>query len=257
MAFLRRLAIALGFLTIVPIKIMPENERDQAKSMYFFTLIGILIGAFIALSYILLKFILPTFTLAALLIIIEIIITLGFHLDGLMDTFDGFRSGNSRDGILKIMKRSDVGAFGVIALVCLLILKYGLYLSIKKEIFWQSIMLAPAFGRTSMVLAAILGKKQLTKGSLARTFISHVGWGELTASIVLMATVLLLLIGPLSLALFSGLLSPVLMFLWSKRKIGGITGDILGAIGEISSVFFLMLIVIASNFIAFKGLLNL
>ncbi len=257
MAFFRRLAIALGFLTIVPVKVMPENERDQAKSMYFFTFVGMLIGAFIALSYILLNLILPIFAIAALLIIIEIIITLGFHLDGLMDTFDGFRSGESKNGILKIMKRNDIGAFGVIALTCLIILKYGLYLSLQKEMFWQSIMLAPAFGRTSMVFAAVLGKKQLTKGSLAKTFISHVGWGELTASIGLMTAALLILTGPLSLVLFSGLLSPTLMFLWSKRKISGITGDVLGATGEISSVIFLLLVVIASNFITFKGLLSL
>jgi cobalamin synthase len=118
-------------------------------------------------------------------------------------------------------------------------------------------MLAPAFGRTSMVFAAFLGKKQLTKGLLAKTFISHVGWGELAVSIGLMSVALLLLTGPLSLVMFSGLLSPALMFLWSKRKISGITGDVLGAAGEISSVFFLLLIVIACNFITFKGFLNI
>ena len=253
MVFFRRFAIALGFLTIIPVKVMPENERDQAKSMYFFTFVGILIGAFLALSYALLGLILPNFALAAVLIIIEITITLGFHLDGLMDTFDGFRSGQNKNGILKVMKRNDVGAFGLIALVCLLLLKYGLYLSIKREMFMQSIMLSLAFGRTSMVFSAVLARKQQTIGSLAKTFIQHVGWGELAVSISLMAVALVLLTGPFSLLLFLSLLSPVLILLWSKRKISGITGDVLGAIGEISSVFFLLLVVIASNFIALKG----
>src|SRR5208337_708974 len=103
------------------------DEGDWRRSGYWFPLIGLLLGVVIGLLWYLLRGFLAPPVLAALLPGLYVFLTGGLHLDGLMDTVDGVYGGRSREERLAFMKDSHVGAFGVLAAVLILILKYSLY----------------------------------------------------------------------------------------------------------------------------------
>ena len=93
--------------------------------------------------------------LAALLLGLSVFLTGGLHLDGLMDTVDGVYGGRSREERLAFMKDSHVGAFGVIAVVLVLILKYSLYTQLNCNLL-PYLIAAPVLGRQVEVWAQVL-----------------------------------------------------------------------------------------------------
>ncbi|MBS3921456.1 MAG: adenosylcobinamide-GDP ribazoletransferase, partial [Deltaproteobacteria bacterium] len=111
---------AISFLTILPVgKSLSFGEKELARSMAFFPLVGLVIGLLLALGYYLLSFLLPKAIVLWLTIGFLVFLTRGLHLDGFADTIDGLASGGSREKILEVMRDSRIGAFGVIGLILL------------------------------------------------------------------------------------------------------------------------------------------
>lgn len=99
------------------------KDDDMAQSLYFFPAVGIVIGLICYGLYRLTACIeLPLFVRAAILFIVPVAVTGGFHLDGFMDTEDALRSYKPADEKLKILKDPHVGAFAVIGLICVIII---------------------------------------------------------------------------------------------------------------------------------------
>ena len=254
MKILRDLSLAIRFLTILPvISFPPSNNTNQneealaenlANSMAFFPLVGMLMGVLLVLLRRLFYY-LPVSSLVGdtLVLIFWIWLSGGLHLDGFADSVDGFLGGHNKEEILNIMKDSSTGAKGVVALISLLLLK--LVLLVEMPLFLKDIALffTPTLGRWSMVIAAFLGKPARLKDSMGKLFMDYVSWRE-----IIFASLTMVVIG---IPLFRLYLIPLviigvglvlLILKYSQKRIGGISGDILGAINEIVEVFSLLII---------------
>jgi adenosylcobinamide-GDP ribazoletransferase len=181
----KRIINAFGFLTVFKIpSSMAMDEKEVRGSLLYFPLIGFLLGIFISFSFYVLNLFLPALISVLLVLILEVSITGAAHLDGLADTFDGIFSGKKdKDKILEIMKKSDVGVFGILSIVFLIILKtaliYYLYISsLNSSIqdfrgvfyFYAALAFMPAFGRWSMTYLLASYRNARSGSSLAKIF---------------------------------------------------------------------------------------
>lgn len=254
MKILRDLSLAIRFLTIIPVISFPSSDNTNqneealaenlANSMAFFPLVGMLMGVLLVLLRRLFYY-LPVSSLVAdtLVLIFWIWFSGGLHLDGFADSVDGFLGGHNKEEILKIMKDSSTGAKGVVALVSLLLLKFVLLVEMPLFLKDAALFFTPTIGRWSMVIAAFLGKPARLKNSMGKLFMDYVSWREF-----IFASLTMVVIG---IPLFRLYLIPLviidlvivlLILKYSQKRIGGVSGDILGAINEIVEVFCLLVI---------------
>ena len=258
MKILRDLSLAIRFLTILPIiSSPPSNNTNQneealaenlANSMAFFPLVGMLMGILLVLLRRLFYY-LPVSSLVGdtLVLIFWIWLSGGLHLDGFADSVDGFLGGDNKEEILKIMKDSSTGAKGVVALVSLLLLKFVLLVEMPLFLKDAALFFTPTIGRWSMVIAAFLGRPARLKNSMGKLFMDYVSWKEVIFASLTMAVIGILLFRLYFLPLVMVGIGLVLLILkYSQKKIGGISGDILGAINEIVEVFCLLVIYLSN-----------
>ena len=252
MKILRDLSLAIRFLTIIPvISFPPSNNTNQdeeaseenfANSMAFFPLVGMLIGVLLVVLRRIFYY-LPISPLIGdtLVLIVWIWLSGGLHLDGFADSIDGFLGGHNKEEILKIMKDSSTGAKGVVALVSLLLLKFVLLAEMPLFLKDAVLFFTPAIGRWSMVIAAFLGKPARLKNSMGKLFMDYVGWREVIFASLTLAVIGILLFKLYFLPLLIIAIGIVLLILkYCQKKIGGISGDILGTINEIVEVSILL-----------------
>jgi len=121
---IRQLTLAVTFLTGIPLKVEGDvSPADLWRSMGWYPLVGLALGAAAWGAYAGLLELLPSLVAAVLVVMVLEAVTRGLHMDGLMDTADGVLSGAPRERALKIMKDSNVGAMGVVAALLILMLK--------------------------------------------------------------------------------------------------------------------------------------
>lgn len=243
---MRRLIIALQFLTIIPFhKKLKVTEEDMGKSMLYFPLVGLLIGGCLVCSNELLSLILPRSVVDGFLIALLVIFTGSIHLEALADTVDGVASGRDRTGKLQIMKDGRVGAMGVVGVFLVLILKYVALTALSQTIRNQSLLIMPMLGRWSQVMVAYFSDYAGLKRGLGFPFTTHV-----TFFIFIFATIMallfafcLFLLKGVVIAGLIGLICLVYSYFF-KRILGGVTGDVLGAVNEITEVAVLIMILV-------------
>jgi adenosylcobinamide-GDP ribazoletransferase len=235
---------ALQFLTIIP---GPKNlpSVDWGWAAIFFPVIGLLLGTVLVLSDFPLRLLASPGLCAAVLVAVLAFLTRGLHLDGLSDTFDGLGAGGDRDRMLAIMDDSHVGAFGMIAVLLVLILKIEAIQSTDVD-RWRLLLAAPILSRWAMV---VLGYRSLSaKAGLGSSFIGRLENRHVAvASIIsVMLLALILRAGSIALILLTGL------FTWAiktyfHRRLGGINGDIFGAVGELTETFALVFLALGAR----------
>lgn len=248
--------LAVQFLTKIPVTVRGiVDEKRMARSMAFFSLVGLLIGAGAAALQALTSLVFPppVCSLAALAFLV--IITGNLHGDGLMDTADGLFSGKPRERMLEIMRDSRVGSHGVTAGVLVLLAKFVLLGQMPQTAQGVALILATASGRWSQVYGAALYPYARSAGGTGN-FTAHVGYRELFYNSL---TVLLLTISLLRfhgfILLIAVLAGTALLEWYIARRIGGITGDTLGAANECIEV--LTLAVLLAIFTKFQpGIIN-
>jgi len=214
--------------------------------MAFFPLVGMLIGVLLVFLRRIFYY-LPVSLLVGdtLVLIVWIWLSGGLHSDGFADSVDGFLRGHNKEEILKIMKDSSTRAKGVVALVSLLLLKFVLLVEMPLFLKNAALFFTPTIGRWSMVIAAFLGKPARLKNSMGKLFIDYVSWIEIIFASLTMAVIGILLFRLYFLLLVIIGIGIVLLILkYCQQKIGGISGDILGAINEIVEVFILLVLCI-------------
>jgi len=233
---LKRFLIALQFLTVLPIKIKSEiAKEDFGGSLLYFPVVGMLIGLVLSGAALLFGF-LPNPVVGVLILIISIVITGGIHLDGFADTCDGFYGPRPKEKILEIMRDSRAGVMGVIGIFCLLSLKFTLIVSTPKNVLWKLLILMTAFARWSQILACYTSNYAREEGK-AKYFVEYDSKKELLVGGIFTVVLFLLLLKLEGVILFVLSLVPILLFInYIKRKIGGMTGDTIGAISEIAEV---------------------
>lgn len=243
---MRSFLIALQFLTSIPVKVKKTvGDKELAESMAYFPLVGLLVGTILALAYNILSLIFPHPVNCAFILILNIIITGGLHIDGFIDTIDGIASGADRKRMLEIMREGRLGAIGVAAAILLFLAKYSLLISLPKGTIELSLIIMSALSRWSFVISSALYPYARDGEGLGRKFIQSLNFKQ-----VLIATVTILVVGSLVFKLRVFVLIPVIccVFLafnfYLYKKIGGITGDTLGALGELIEVMTLALAVV-------------
>lgn len=124
---IRRLIFAISMLTRIPMPFLGDlKPKEIGGSSIFFPIVGTIVGVWLVGIHFLSRQLWNEPLLVSICTLIAwIVITGGFHLDGLMDTCDGIFSGKPRERMLEIMKDSRVGAFGVIGFACILLLNLG------------------------------------------------------------------------------------------------------------------------------------
>ncbi len=229
--FLTRITVWPGLLL---------DDRAMGRSMVYFPLVGLGLGGILALAGWGLTPRIAPLTAAVLILVLEIVITGGLHLDGLMDTADGLLSGREPGRMLEIMKDSRVGAMGAIALNILLLVKLALLVEIVSHSLWAAVVIAPVAGRLVQVLGVAAFPYVRAQG-LGKLFAGHVGWSHLAAA-ALPALAVTLWLAPRTgtAALVLSIILAGMLYRLITRVIGGLTGDIYGAATEITEVLFLI-----------------
>lgn len=259
---MKDLILLFKFMTRLPIPLNPEfDSKELGKSMKFFPVVGIVIGAILYLTYFIgAKFIMSSYLLAAIVVTVEVILTGALHLDGLADTFDGIFSYRSKQKMLEIMKDSRLGTNGGIALVLYFALKIFLIAGINdmnlgvigniigvKNSVGAVLLVSPVLARINPVLNCTVSPYARSSGS-AKEFVDNTDkTGLLTACAIglifstVMGAGILKVLNPLHILNITAIVMALGLYFAKlmERKIGGITGDTLGAILELSEVMIL------------------
>ncbi len=233
-----------AFLTIFPtargLAMPPER---LGRSMAFFPAIGLVIGLGLVVINWALGALLPRPVLDCLLILLLIAATGALHLDGIADLIDGLAGGKDREGVLRIMKDSRVGAIGVVGLVMVLLLKYLSLYNVPPEYKSAALIFMPCAGRWIQVVLAAFCRYVRPEGGTGGAFVDYTGEREflIATATLLLAGVVLFGLSGIFLIFLLGLATMVLIRYFEAR-LGGVTGDVLGAATEIVEVLSLLLI---------------
>jgi len=241
--------IALQFLTTFPVqlKAMPSKQQN-GQSVLFYPLVGLIIGAILCGIAMLLQAV-PAILSASIILVLWIWLTGGLHLDGLADTADAWVGGfGDAERTLKIMKDPACGPIGVLSLIIICLLKWSaLYLLIQKQLY-SALVLFPVLGRLAPMFLFLTTDYVREKG-LGSSMASYIP-KKIALAIMLFVVISSLYFSVLgciaSLATILGLLYLRRKF---KQRIGGITGDTVGASIEICECVSLLAFVLGSYFI--------
>lgn len=248
--------LALSFLTRLPsIQFKQHNLQAVKKSLWFYPLIGLFIGAILA---VILQLILLSHTpneasinlVAALILLCWVSLTGGLHIDGLADSADGWVGGQQdKARTLSIMQDPHIGVMGMLAVALLLLVKFSALSALIQSFSSLSISLlllaTPMLARMSMLilLASLpyvrangLGS-ELKQGASSFLVLTSLAWVIILAFILLQTQFFI----ALGFAVAWGVLS----YLMLKQRLGGTTGDVLGAHLEIQEALLLVAFVLA------------
>ena len=270
--------LLLSFMTRIPMPKTDYDEEKLGKSMKYFPVVGIIVGFILLFFCIIFNFILKNISYSAILplmiivvILTDLITTGALHLDGLADTFDGIFSYRSKHKMLEIMKDSRLGSNGALALILYFLLKFILLFSLtieSREGAVYAIMTYPVIARFCSVVSCA-SSPYARGGGMGKTFVDNTKTCGLivaaiitilyTTGMVFMPFILFtnyslpmqFIIKTISIIVVIVLLLGIFAYAFSKlieRKIGGITGDTLGALLEISSLVYIFLLLVIPTF---------
>ena len=242
MSVLRDALVALRYLTVLPLP-RSRDAGDLGRAAGWFPVVGLAVGACLALASRAADRVVPPEVGAVLLVALWAALTGGLHLDGLADTCDGLGGGWSREHALSIMRDVRSGPYGVTAIVLLLGLKAVTLASLPEGLAWRALLLAPVVGRAGPLLLVWLCPPARPEGA-GHALASGARWpalvtGGLVAILVSAAT-----LGPWGGLAIGG--ASALAGGWGaylRRRIGGFTGDTLGALVETTEASVLTLAV--------------
>ncbi|MCY4485380.1 MAG: adenosylcobinamide-GDP ribazoletransferase [Spirochaetaceae bacterium] len=246
------LRAALTFLTILPAG--AGGTRPLAAAPAWFPAVGLLLGAMIAALDLLLAAaglrpaasacdparaagcaVLPLLA-AALLISALAVLTRALHLDGFMDTCDALPGGFSRARRLQILRDPHVGAFAVVGVACLLLIKVTAVAALPRAVRPGVLLLFPCLSRWAMLLAMEIFPYVRERGA-GTPFAGARGRGALIGGSAAAVVAGLAVAGWWSLALLAlAGAAAAAVGMTARRLLGGMTGDIYGAVNEIAEV---------------------
>ncbi len=225
------LRAALQFLTILPLG--KTKGFPAGKMAPYFPLAGLVVGLLlVVLDHVLQGYFSPA-VVSFLDVLFLAVVSGALHLDGLADSADGLFSHRSSEEMLKIMKDSRVGTMGLLALIFILGMKWAGLTSIQgpRSLF---LFVIPAYSRGAFTIGIQYLDYLRPEGGTGAPFFNG---KRKTANLqwLLAPMVLSLFIGPKAIVLNLGFVVIVGLVLWYyKRRLGGITGDMLGALGEVT-----------------------
>lgn len=236
---LNALRIAFSTLTLLPVSPKDWKGEDIRLSVAFYPLVGAFLGGLLTLiSKVQLAHDLRTI----LVLLVWVLATGAFHLDGLSDCLDGFFGGKGPEDRRRIMKDPAVGAYGVTGIVLTLLFKMSLTSHLLSEAEnWKFLVLASLAARWGVTLACALFQSPPGDKGLGSQVLGLVPAFFAASTLLSLAAGWWLLRAPsLEFFLTAGLVAVGIGFL-SRSRIEGLTGDGMGAIIEVSEVVLLFL----------------
>lgn len=231
---MRRLLAAIAFLSRLPLpRSLVFDGSDVARASLFFPVVGALLGGIEALAIYALRPHLPPALTAVIALALGALTTGALHLDGLADTADGFGGGRTREDVLRIMRDHAIGAYGAIALVLVIafqIFAVAALISGPAGSAERALVVAGALGRfVSVPLSRTLPYAR-AEGGLGAALTGRIGALELVLATLFAGAIAVGLGGARGAISFGAVLALTLVNgLLFRRKIGGVTGDTLGA----------------------------
>ena len=246
-----RFLAALQFLTIIPLPFRRKaSPEDVGRSTAFFPLVGLLIGLVLAGLNWLFGLFLPAQITNGLLIVALAVVTGALHLDGFADTCDGLAGHKTVEERWRVMHDSRAGAFGIVGVSLLLLVKYVSLGSVPESLLPATLVLVPVLSRWAMVYAVFAHPYAREEG-LGKVFKQGTGWPEFATAtaITLAAAICLAWLAGMSYFYLAG--PAIMLGVWIvvalvaaclKRKFSGLTGDTYGAVNEVAEVGVLILV---------------
>lgn len=243
---MRRFVVAMGFLTTLPVPgAPPADGAEVGRAAIFFPAVGAVLGAIVASTAYVLSPRIPPTLCAALLVTLLAFLTGALHLDGLADMADGFGGGRTPTDVLRIMRDHAIGAYGASTLVLTLIVKVAAVAALLptgRAVPW--LVLTPALARWTPVALGYFLPYARPESGLGATFTEQksprhlIGATALTLTVAIVATGLAGTLAFLAVAVFAAIHGAA-----CRKRIGGVTGDTLGAAIEASEALVLVLAV--------------
>ena len=246
--------VAIQFLTRLRVPGLHGFQPDWlAGSARYFPLVGVLIGLGSVGVWWLVGLVFPPTVAVGIMIAASLLLTGAFHEDGFADVCDGFGGGTTRDQVLAIMKDSRIGAYGAIGIGVVLGLKWTTCVAIPPAVFPLMLVGAHMFSRwcacaliwqLRYVRSSDAGKAGPLAGSLSgRDWLLSGALGAIAVAPFAMAldfmpTERVLL--ALAAAVAASAITTVLAARYFQRRIGGYTGDCLGAVQQLAELAFLL-----------------
>ncbi len=237
---------AITFFTRIPIPLKGiEFQVYSDRIALYLPLIGWIVGGFGAIVYLICHLILPLSLSLLISMVATIWITGAFHEDGLADVCDGFGGGHTKDKILLIMKDSRLGTYGTIGLIAILSLKYMSLLEVGESLIVITLISAHSLSRwvsiSLMLTHEYVASEQSKAGSVA---VKMPVPQFLIAGVFGIAPLLLYQNYLVFLVLIPMVFVRVYFARLFTHRIGGYTGDCLGAVQQVSELVFYLFVVV-------------
>ncbi|MFC7546254.1 adenosylcobinamide-GDP ribazoletransferase [Plantactinospora sp. GCM10030261] len=242
------LRLALTTFTVLPLRAGRVDRTVAATAIALAPAVGALLALALALALLgMLAVDAPILVAGGVTVGVAALLTRGLHLDGLADTVDALGSYRSGAAALEIMKKPDVGPFGVAALVLVLLVQSASVAALATRPWWAvlaGLVTVVATGRLAVSWACRPGVPAARPDGLGALVAGTAATRPLAIGVVAVAAVALAAVpdrpwqGPLAMAV--ALAAAGLLLRHAVRRLGGVTGDVLGALVEITSTLTLL-----------------
>lgn len=235
---MKGLSAAIAFLTRLPLP--APTPPAMAASLPWFPVVGALLGLFAAVLYAAARLVLPSLVAAALAIAAVILVTGALHEDGLADGADAWGGGSSREETLRILRDPQHGTYAVLALVLSVLLRVAALVSLTPV---AAVAILPAVHAISrgVLVGLLVATPAARDDGLASHFASLASARQTAITLVVTGAFGVALLGPW----FIPATALVIAISWlvrrlALRRIGGITGDVLGATQQLNEIALLV-----------------
>ena len=237
------------FLTRIPVGGFPYPPQTWKWISIWFPLVGLILGLIGSAIFFVLPESLSFFNRAAIIVAVGLLLTGGFHEDGLADTADALGGAYDRDRVMLILKDSRIGAFGGIAIVMAVLMRIGLLENLGEQMMW-GLILGQSLSRANSTMQLAIFPYAERKDGVSKSkdvavsggiqFLVATLW---TAGILAGASYFGLEIRTLC-AIVAVMLGVLLYLGWRfMKRAGGLTGDFLGTTQQVTEICILVVLV--------------
>lgn len=240
--------LVMQLFTKIPVHREIRFDEDQFRTgILFFPVVGLLIGLLQAGVAAAVYMVFSKEISVLLSMAFVILLTGALHLDGLADTMDGILSARRREQMLVIMKDSRIGTHGVLALIFSILLKYVFLMEVSEAMLLPVLVTLPVAGRTAMAVM-LWGSEYARKEGLGNLFIGKTLPRDSIFAGLTGAVLVYVITGVWG--VFSLVLVLIITLLFRRHLnavLGGLTGDTLGAMNELSELVYIPFIIMLSR----------
>jgi len=238
MKLFRNFLVALSFLTRIPVR--HKHEPQVGSAAPWFPFVGIVVGAIVGGVAWGVSNLTTPLVGAAVGVLCGVLITGAFHEDGLADIADAFVGGWTTEQRLKILKDPLHGSYGVAALCGSIVLRVCALSAIPPREMFVTAITAHCLARAG-ALALMLTTALARHEGLGSDYVKSLRTSSTTISLIVSLAIVIVLTGVWAVAAVGAtIVGAMTLRFWSKKKIGGITGDVLGAAEQVSEALILV-----------------